>query len=358
MNKCVLILPVLLFSVFMKAQDSAMALIRPIHIGLIYPLSTNGTDAPNIRNRVSLHAFGGVSAGEEGLCLSGFGHITRGNLSGLQAAGFGNIVDGQAAGLLLAGFGNVSQSVKGMQYGGFGNISKRVEGIQVAGFGNITGDMLGIQSASFGNIAENLSGVQVAGFMNIAEVVEGAQFASFMNIAGKVKGLQAAGFMNIADSSDFPIGFINIIRNGHMHVQASVDEMNTIYVDFRSGGRFTYGFIGVGLNFSTGSVLPASQAGIGVQIPFLKSLSLRPEVVVGGIYDIDKSESVQRMAIRALGDIYFDRLHLFAGPSLSVVNSNLEGFSPLISFGSWTDDNRSYFAAVGYTVGISYRIRG
>ena len=358
MKKCLFALPLLLFSLFLQAQDSARVQIRPIHIGLIYPLSTNGADAPNIRNRVSLHAFGGLSAGEEGLCLSGFGHITRGDLSGLQASGFGNIVDGQATGILVGGFGNVTKSVKGMQYAGFGNISKRVEGIQAAGFGNITGDMLGIQSASFGNIAKNLSGVQVASFMNVAEEVEGAQFAGFMNIAGKVKGLQAAGFMNIADSSDFPIGFINIIKNGHMHVQVSTDELGTLYLDFRSGGRYTYGFIGVGLDFLTGSVLPASQAGIGVQIPVWKAISLRPEAVVGGIYDIENSESWQRMGFRVLGDIKLGRLHVFFGPSLSVVNSNLENFSPLVNFGSWTEDGRRYFAAMGYAVGLSYRLRG
>ena len=35
------------------------------HIGLVYPLSTNGVAAAEYRNKFSLHAIGGLSASEE-----------------------------------------------------------------------------------------------------------------------------------------------------------------------------------------------------------------------------------------------------------------------------------------------------
>lgn len=44
------------------AQES-----RPAHIGLVYPLSTNGVDAPSVSNNFSVHAIYGISAGESGL---------------------------------------------------------------------------------------------------------------------------------------------------------------------------------------------------------------------------------------------------------------------------------------------------
>jgi hypothetical protein len=49
--------------------------------------------------------------------------------------------------------------------------------------------------------------------------------------------VQIAGFINIADSSDYSIGIINIIRQGEKGIGVSVDETKTAMVSFRSGGR-------------------------------------------------------------------------------------------------------------------------
>jgi hypothetical protein len=36
--------------------------------------------------------------------------------------------------------------------------------------------------------------------------------------------VQLSGFINIADSCDYPIGLVNIIKNGDAAIGASIDE--------------------------------------------------------------------------------------------------------------------------------------
>jgi len=79
----------------------------------------------------------------------------------------------------------------------------------------------------------------MAGFINVSGNA-GTQIGGFMNIAKKVKGVQIAGFLNIADSSDYPIALINIIRNGERSIGLSTDETLTNLVTFRSGKQIIW----------------------------------------------------------------------------------------------------------------------
>lgn len=167
-----------------NAQDKRRS---AVNIGLVYPISTNGIRATECSNSFSLNAIAGVSRTETGLSI----------------AGFSNIILDDASGCHLAGFANLTRNGS--------------SGVQVAGFMNRSGD----------------ANMQVAGFINIAR---------------KVKGVQLAGFINIADSSDYPIGIINIIRNGEKSIGFSIDETRTALLTLRSGGRELYGILGLGYN--------------------------------------------------------------------------------------------------------------
>src|SRR5690606_22674579 len=118
--------------------------------------------------------------------------------------------------------------------------------------------------AGFANfVVDSVTGSQFAGFINVAKDIKGTQFAGFINIARKVKGAQIAGFINIADSSDTPIGLLNIIKTGEKSIGVSVDDQLTTLVTFRSGGKILYGILGAGYNFENEKEQYAFEAGLG-----------------------------------------------------------------------------------------------
>jgi hypothetical protein len=118
-------------------------------------------------------------------------------------------------------------------------------------------------------MADTVHGAQLAGFINLAENVN-TQVAGFINVAGKVKGVQVASFINIADSSDFPIGLVNIVKNGYKGIGVTADESGTVLGAFRSGGRVLYGIVGTGYNFKSDKEFYVMEAGMGARLQWSK----------------------------------------------------------------------------------------
>jgi len=283
---------VLAFSYSLSAQSNFP---DDVHIGLIYPLSTHCTHAPLDTNFLSIHAIGGVSAAERGLAISGFTTVVKHDITGIAFSGFSNHIGEKSQGFLIAGFANTYRDAIGFQLAGFANIaSKNVEGAQFGGFLNRSRDLEGAQLAGFSNFGQEVKGSQFAGFMNAGKSITGSQFAGFSNLAGgnvsgsqfsgfintaadvkgsqfagfikivkKVKGAQLAGFIDIADSSDHPIGVINIIKSGEKAIGFNIDETETGLFSFRSGGKSLYGIIGLDYNFKNTDAVYAFETGLG-----------------------------------------------------------------------------------------------
>lgn len=390
-----------------------------VHIGLVYPLSTNGVQAFNYKNQVSLHAIGGASASEEGFCASGVGNVIRYNGNGFIAAGLGNIImdnaEGvQAAGFLnyvknnthgfqAAGFANITGSFEGVQAGGFANINtkatrgaqlggflnmakemdglqaagfanltmKNTEGTQLGGFMNITKDLDGFQAAGFTNLAKNAIGAQVAGFGNNAKDIKGAQVAGFyniakdvntqvagfINIAKNVNGAQV-GFINIADSSDYPVGIINISKKGEKMIGATVDDNLTTLVTFRSGGKYLYGIVGVGANFRYPTAVYASEAGIGAHIPLAKSFRINLEAVSTSLSDYWTTVQINS-TFRVLGAVKLgQKVELFAGPAFHYTFSNDLMFADSRTNYLWSHNQKGYYQNIfiGGIAGLHFNI--
>src|SRR5690606_35910061 len=177
------------------------------------------------------------------------------------------------------GFINTYQKAEGTQFAGFANIAKsQITGTQFAGFINNSGNIKGSQFAGFINQAAQVDGTQMAGFINNAGDVNGTQIAGFINVAKKIKGSQIAGFINVADSSDYPIALINIIKNGEQQIGVSIDESQTTILSFRSGSKNLYGILGAGLNFKRAKVQYAWEAGLGMHIFPGKAFRINPEL--------------------------------------------------------------------------------
>lgn len=311
-------IPIILLSNIAFAQNTANCIG---HFGLVYPISTNGSAAPQTSNDYSFHLLGGISKNENSICLSGISNVIIQNAKGLQLAGVSNIVMGKAKGLQLAGVSNIAASTYGAQISGLGNINKdSVEGVQIAGFHNMarTAD---VQIAGFTNIAKHTKGLQIAGFINVAQNVKGGQFAGFINIAKKVKGPQIAGFINIADSSEYPVGIINIIRNGDKSMGVSIDETGTGMLTFRSGSKKMYGILGVGYNFAEPKMQYGMEAGIGARFPFSLLFKFNAEATVLTLSNF-RNGAFMKSSFRFFPSMRIARsFEVFGGPTFSFTNT-------------------------------------
>lgn len=192
---------ILLITNQLYAQSYGTLKEVPFAIGLFPPVNTNGTEAGNCVNKVSLNLISGYSAALAGFEFAGFSNTERDFVKGAQFAGFLNFVNGEFTGFQYAGFGNFNKGVaSGFQFAGFANFNyNEANGMLFSGFANFTnGKSMAIQMAGFANFCEDVEGIQASGFTN---VVKGNgkvfQFAGFSNITlGEVNGIQLAGFLN------------------------------------------------------------------------------------------------------------------------------------------------------------------
>ena len=341
----------LLLSILYTGAAFAQTRKAALHIGLVYPVSSNGTLANEYTNRFSFHAIGGVSRSERAFTLSGFANAVKDSAAGVQIAGFANFIGGSAHDVQLAGFMNYTKGdVRGTQVAGFTNFSRSTKGLQLAGFMNAAVNRADVQLAGFMNLTQEAR-VQTAGFINIAREVHGAQIAGFMNMARKVKGVQV-GFINIADSSDYPVGVINIVKNGEKAIGVTVDETLTTLATFRSGGKRLYGIIGTGINLREDNTLYALETGIGWHIPVSRIFRINAEGVLLTLTDFEKG-SYMKSSLRVLPAVRLGRFELFAGPSFNCVNISRNTGKSLISDYTWEHKSRRgdftglYFGGVG-----------
>lgn len=315
-----------------------------VHFGLVYPVSTNGTHAAQDTNSFSLNLIGGLSAAERGSVIAGLSNVVIYDVKGPMIAGFSNHVGKTVDGALFSGFLNT--------YGGGHNTA-------VGGFANVASAPLkGAQFAGFANIAKEVRGLQVAGFINTAKDVKGSQFSGFINIAKKIKGAQIAGFINIADSSDFPIGIINIIKNGEKSMGLSIDENQTTMLSFRSGGRILYGILGLGYNFKNDDAVFAAEAGLGAHLLNFHPFRLNTELVASSLFDFKRGDYF-KSSLRVMPAIKLGQyLEIFGGPSLNFVTTNtLEGEKLRKKYietwePRWDEDFKGLY--FGYTAGITF----
>lgn len=304
------------------------------HFGLAYPISTNGVHAAQISNTISLHALVGLSAGEDGAAISGLSTIIKGEQSGTVISGLSNTIDGSAQGIQVAGLINtIGGDSKGFTAAGLVNATKSVNGLQIAGLTNLSGGDATAQIVGLTNVSKSASiqigglsnhtkssrGLQVAGLINTAENSK-AQIAGLINISKKAKGVQIAGLVNVADESHCPIGIINIVKDGEMQIGATIDEVGNTILAFRSGGKYTYGIIGAGINWKMYNAPYVLEVGFGAHLPIYKSLRLNLELSNTANTDFWQDSYYKTSFRPLLGLTLAKRIEIVAGPSFNYVN--------------------------------------
>lgn len=310
----------------------------PYQISLVPGLSSHGMYNSQVIDNVSLNVIGGYTAGIKGVELGGVFNINRSNVGFVQMAGVFNIVGGNAkgvqgagiynqvlnntGGVQLAGVANKVKSFKGMQAAGVTNTADSAAGVQVAGVYNRANKFKGAQFAGLINHTQNGSGVQMACLANSSKEKVSVQVAGFANFASKVTGLQFAGLFNVADTSNYPLAFVNFIKSGRMSFTISTDQFLFTHIDFHSGGRVLYGIIGGGYKFSDNSAKYALDLGYGAHIVYNAHFAFDAEfgyqVALG-----DKSRSFQSSSFKLLPGFKLNHtVQLFAGPSVNFTSFN------------------------------------
>jgi hypothetical protein len=308
---------------------------KPYQFSLIPGVGTHGKMSGQVENKFSFNLLGGYTAGVNGVEIAGCFNIDKKNVQYVQLAGMFNIVAGNTRGAQVSGFSNyVGGKVEGVQATGFANKAGKVDGVQASGFANMALDTVrgvqaagfmngakaaNVQVAGFLNISGQVRGAQVAGFMNAAGDVDGIQIAGFINMAKKVKGIQISGFINLADSSDYPIGLINIIRSGDKAIGISSDEYGSTFVTLRSGGKVLYGIFGLGANTNGATfMLYGMEAGLGAHLPIIKKhLCINNEITAMSLSNIN-GLFFHDYSARILPAVRFGAFEVFAGAGFNV----------------------------------------
>jgi len=344
---------------------------------LFPPIGTQGTKAPEYTNKVSINLLVGLSKNEEKFTLGGLANIIKNDANGFQLAGLSNVIGNSANGIqiaglsntiansgngiLLSGILNTSKHYDGMEITGALNVASNFNGLQIAGVGNVAKNTNGLQVAGVGNVAKTINGFQIGGVGNIADDINGFQIAGIFNKAKNVNGFQIAGILNIADSSDYPIGLINIIKNGEKGIGISYNEIGSTIMFFRSGGKVMYGIVGLGYNYrSISKESFVVEGGIGVHINCAPSFRINTELV-SSEYSLFKKGETTQYSLAVLPTFKCaSHLEIFGGPTFNYLHSdntdNKKLFPGDAAISLWKSFGSSHLEQgyIGFTVGTQY----
>ena len=374
MKKTLLVLFCLLLSFNVFSQEKNF---RPVQINFGFPLSTiNVKKAKEYTNAFSINLLVGISKNERSLALAGISNVITNNATGLQIASVSNYIGNAGYGIAVAGVTNINKgSYNGIQasgvynYSGLGNgiavagvanMSKGAyNGIQASGVYNYSGSGNGIAVAGVANTSkDSYIGLQLSGVTNIAGDVKGLQFAGVANIAKKVKGVQFATILNVAEESNFPIALINIIKNGKMGVALSYDILNNTVLSFRSGGKYSYGILGVGYNgkVKDGSKVVA-EAGYGIHIPVTDWFEINNEFKATSMRFSNDKTCSNASYLLAPSFTFLNHFNVFGGASFNYLYSNYVNSEDLFPNNClWekdSSDNKQRMF-IGYQIGLQY----
>ena len=309
-----------------------------------------------------------------GVTIAGLSNTSGGSYYGVQISGLWNMASEDAKGVMVCGLCNMTgEGFDGIQIGGLSNRTKGMQGIQIGGLGNVSRDMMGIQVAGLGNVSRKVYGLQLAGLMNVSHDVYGLQFAGLMNVshdvygfqfaglvnvAKRVRGVQFASILNVAEDSDFPIGLVNIVKNGDKGVALTRDMLGNTVVSFRSGGRYSYGILGVGCNLRGDMYRVVAEAGYGIQIPVCRWLDVNNELKTAALGFSGNNAPRNFGYLLAPSVTLWEHCNLFAGPSINFWMSDAAFAESLnLNKGLWRKENGRGIVQclyVGYQVGVQY----
>lgn len=356
----------------------------------IFPFfGNNGFESGLYVNRISLNIIAGYSRGVDGVEVSSFASICRGDVSGCQMSGFANVAGGRlhgvqtaavsnymvggVSGIQLAGLSNSTRfRLNGIQLsGGFSSSMVNANAIQVSGGANYTqgcerslqvagganistgtkskgrgghiiqvaggfnsdaGNIVVVQGTGGVNIAQRVAGIQVSGVSNITRrKLSGVQVSGLFNYTDKLSGFQI-GLINYARTIDngLQLGLVNIVRDGYRAFEFSASPVSVNFT-YKTGGKSLYSMIDIGRGFNNTQL----GYGVGLRQRFTNNFYMHFDWVSSAILSKPNTTLFAGMVYRfRLGADYRLRNNLFlsTGPSLSFYDpyedSEIRGLKP------------------------------
>lgn len=375
--------------VSLQQKEDSLNLKAFINLGVWDKISTNGELTGDYTNNLSLGLIYGQAESVYGLAFSGLcngiGNEARGvvispfnftrKTKGVQIGGIQGAedVDGLQIGVV-----NVAEEVRGLQLGGFINASKiAMKGVQIGGFNHSYGSQSGVQ-LGFMNGAIKSKGLQI-GAGNLADTITGVQIGA-INCGSEIAGLQI-GVVNISNNNKYPIGLINIIKEGELNLALTFDDMQNLVASFRSGGRYLYGILGFGYNLYSPEAHFVFEGGFGAHLSFSDRFRIDTEIIASTLTKIRTSvkfgeqseeekerereinrnydhKTIYRFAYRVLPSYKInDRFNVFAGPTLNYLQtSKMDNRKLFPSHSLWKDYNDKTLKQlyIGWMMGVGY----
>ena len=282
-------------------------------------------------------------------------NLTTGTLTGLQA-GAGNLAAGGFIGVQAAVVNVAVEPSWGLQAGAL-NFGGELVGSQL-GVGNFSGGGFGGLQAGAANVATGTSWGAQVGVVNIGGDVVGSQ-VGVLNIASHVRGAQL-GVLNIAQTSDAPVGLLNIITHGRVKLAAWTNETSVANLAFKIGGEHVYSSITLGLNPRGSSGKPHFSYGFGLglragidrwygelEASFEDLHQFNPGLMwVGGVFSTGLRVNI--------GYQLLDGVAVFAGPQVHVMMAYSSTQTPA-SLTPWGFDLTSQHRLVpGFVLGAQF----
>ncbi|HRB87852.1 MAG TPA: hypothetical protein PK091_02510 [Niabella sp.] len=319
----------------LKAQE---AVANSVHLGLVTPISTQGRKARYISPTFSLQVLQGANMNNNGVAISGLCTQLYGSNRGVLISGLINQVKGSDKGVAVAGLYNGAANGLGLQIAGLHNHKSGNGYIQIGGISNFSRYAL----------------LQIGGIVNMASHTH-TQVAGLINISNTVKGVQVAGLMNIADSSDYPIGIINLIRNGEQQIGIQIYDDGAANLLLRTGGRKTYGIIGAGAGNEKDKVFFQMEAGVGYRMYLNPQLRINAEIAAltkTNFILFKHTQTLRTLLAYKIGS----RVEIAAGPALytyQYAESKIFSNNYVWKFKS---DESSFALTGGLTAGININL--
>lgn len=326
--------------------------VRTFQVSFIPSWGTNRLTNGLVTNKYSLNIIAGYSANIDGVEIGAVANIIRQEMNGVQIGGAVNVVGQDVNGVQFAGAVNTNLGdMDGVQVAGAVNrVKGDIKGLQIAGAVNSAavksadslslkgwngqlsgginlhgGERINLQVAGAYNQANSVDGIQMSGAVNYVKgTTNGIQIAGLYNHTYKLRGIQF-GLINHADTIEngFPIGLVNIIKNGYQKWEFTTDETFYINAAYKTGGKNLYSFLKVG----AGKYLNAAY-GVGYTTNPNRKFSVNLDLSGSALFNTDSDFDV------FAGDIWraqlglnikvSDKMLITTGPSYSFCSPDKE----------------------------------
>lgn len=335
----------------------------------------------------SLSLVGGHKGRTRGASVALLGDFGSGGTCGLHLAGLFAWGEGHVHGAQLSGVVANATSIRGAQVSGvLARATGRVEGFQSAavvvasdltggqlGAVSIARDLEGLQAGALSiardgsgfqlgalSLARDLHGLQ-AGAVSIARNVRGLQLGA-VNVATRSEGVQL-GVVNVADDAEAPLGLVNVIRNGRLHVDGFALDYPGFAAALVHGGRYTHAIQGIGVRRDADGVArPVFLVGMGGHVRLGDSAFTDVDVLYHALPQTSFQNIAYVAQLRVIAGIMVMRgVSVFVGPTLSLAQMPVDSDEKLGIFGSRKLDwggNAIWRTWPGATFGARFLLAG